>query len=301
MKNIFIPIESITNKIPTKNLINKKVTVLGLGGQGTIQGGKEKDGIEIIQRAFDLGINYYDTSRIYANSEVRIGKALKGIKRNKYILASKTHERGYDDAMRELEESLTNLKTDHLDLWQMHSINTQEGINSFLKGASKAFIKAKEEGIVKNLGVSCHLNAKLLMNCVNRFDFDTALIPVHPADIHGPKSQSFSRIIPLLKQKGLGLIGMKIFSRGANFEYSKYKAKDYLNYAWTKPIDTVIVGIKTLKELEENVLLAKSFKPTKNNIMTKMEAAFKDAYKDVLFFKLFDKKSTDEITWRWPD
>src|SRR5512133_311024 len=108
-----------------------KAKIFSLGGQATLEeAGRDADADAIINRAIDLGVNYIDTARVYGKgvSETYIGKVMK-TRRKEVFLASKTRERSYDGSMKSLEESLTALQTDHLDLWQLHNIRTQEDLD----------------------------------------------------------------------------------------------------------------------------------------------------------------------------
>src|SRR5437773_2322188 len=104
------------------------VTVCGLGGEGVLRTtGQADKAVEVIRRALDLGINYCDTAPAYASSLDYYGMAL-GERRHQVFLASKTHERSRDGSLRLLDDSLRRLRTDSLDLWQIHDLRTADDL-----------------------------------------------------------------------------------------------------------------------------------------------------------------------------
>ena len=155
-----LPYNPRTHKaMPTRNLgkTGYQVGIFSLGGQATLEiKGKEKDSVDIINRAIDLGVNYIDTAAGYGNgvSEINIGRVLKD-RRNEVFQTSKTADRTYDGSMQLLEKTLKQLQTDHLDLWQLHNVRTQDELDKIFSkdGALKALLKAREDGMVRFLGV----------------------------------------------------------------------------------------------------------------------------------------------------
>src|SRR4030042_6269102 len=154
-KNDEHPFNPVTyTAMPTRSLgkTGYKVGVLSLGGQATLEiKGREEESEKIINRAIDSGINYIDTAASYGQgvSQLNIGRVMK-TSRGEVWLSTKTHDRTYDGSMRLLEESLKNLQTDHLDLWQLHNVQRQDQVDEIFsaKGAIKAMEKAKSEGVV---------------------------------------------------------------------------------------------------------------------------------------------------------
>jgi len=161
-----------------------EVTIFGLGGEGILRTyGHEKEAYALINRALDLGINYFESARAYSGSEAYYGKALKERRKN-IFLTSKSHTRDKKGALIHLNETLRNMKTDHLDLWQVHDVRTEDDIAEIFgpKGALEAFVEAKEKGFTRFIGVTGHHNPMILKRCVEMFDFDTVLLPVNPAE-----------------------------------------------------------------------------------------------------------------------
>jgi len=249
------------------------VGLFSLGGQGSLETqGDDDNCIKIIQRAYELGVNYFDTSPIYGPSEDFYGKTLKGF-RKKIFLASKSAERTRDGAMRDIEKSLKRLNTDYLDLWQIHALKSMKEINEITNrtGALEAFIQMKEEGVVKNLGFTGHENPKILVEMMKRFNFDTVLCPVNACD----KNMNPSFINTVVKEankREMGIIGMKVFSQGFIFHPKGITTTwEPVSYSLSQPISTIIVGCNSVAQLEENISIAKSFEPMSNPQQKELE------------------------------
>lgn len=263
------------------------VGIFSLGGQGSLetQGG-EKNCIKIIQKAHELGINHFDTSPIYGPSEIYYGKAMDGW-RNKISLASKTDKRDRDGSLKEIEKSLKRLKTDYLDLWQIHHLDTMDDVNKVTAkgGALEALLEMQEQGVVKHLGVTSHSHPSLLLEIFKRHDFDTVLCPVNVGD----KAMNPSFIDTVLKEankRGMGIIGMKVFAQGFVFHPRGVTTTwEPLTYSLSQPISTIIVGIDNIAQLEENVAIAKKFKEMDKATMAEIEKKTKPYRRRACFFR----------------
>jgi uncharacterized protein len=251
------------------------VRLFSLGGQATIEKqGTRDESVAIINRAIDLGVNYIDTAASYGRgiSQTYIGEVM-ATRRNEVFLATKTHNRTRDGSLQLLEQSLELLQTDRLDLWQLHNITRTEQLDQIFAddGAIHAMIQAKEQGIVKHLGITGHANPDVLMDGLDRFDFDTILLALNPADkYHRP---FMDNLLPMANAKGLGVIAMKIPSRGRIFrEGGLTSMKEALLWTMSQPISTVIVGCDDLGQLEENISVAAGFQPLNSAQMAAVEA-----------------------------
>ncbi|HYA12931.1 MAG TPA: aldo/keto reductase, partial [Syntrophales bacterium] len=250
--------------IPKRRLgkTNVNVTILGLGGEGVLRTyNHEREAYELINRAIDLGINYYDSAKAYAGCESYHGKAL-GERRKDIFLAGKSHARDKKGALEHLRDTLKTIKTDHLDLWQMHDMRTREDIEevSGPDGALEAFREAKEKGLVRFIGVTGHENPSILRRCIELADFDTVLMPVNPAEQH---YRSFiTDLLPYALQKGTGVIAMKVYFRGLVSRFPGVdSAEPFYRFALSNAVTTAIIGCDTIEQLEENVSYARSFAP----------------------------------------
>lgn len=286
--NWYINISNV-HSLP-KRILGKtgyKVSIFSLGGQGSLekQGNKDNN-ISIIQRAYELGVNYFDTSPIYGPSEDYYGSALKGIRRNVF-LATKTDKRDRDGALRDLDNSLKRLNTDYIDLWQIHHLENEEEVDrvSSKNGALRALVEMQDEGVVRHLGYTGHEDPNVLINMGKRYDFDAALCPINAGDVH--MNPSFIKdFLPFAKQKDMGVIGMKVFSQGFAFHPNGITTSwDPLFYSLSQDISNVIVGCDSVSQLEENVALTNSFYNLSKNIMTKIENKTSDYIERINFFR----------------
>jgi uncharacterized protein len=303
--------------MPTRNLgkTGYKVGIFSLGGQAALERGNNFDvAVPIIERALDLGVNYIDTSSIYGGpdrwSEQYVGRVMK-TRRNEAFLATKTKERTRDDSMRMIEKSLQLLNTDHVDLWQLHDIGTATDVEQvFAKGgAMEALIAMKEQGVVRNLGITGHFRPDSLMDCIQRYPFDCILMALNAAD---PHHYSFSEdLLPLAVEREMGIIGMKVPARGRLLaswnpppkeqqEHSwegvviadrpgPLKMRDAMYYTLSHPVSTVIIGCDNIAQLEENVQLARDFNPLNHKQMVGLVEQAEPVSKPSLFFRFFER------------
>lgn len=266
-----------------------RVGLFSLGGQATLeQPDTAAESAAIIHRALDLGVNYIDTSRVYGRglSEQYIGQVMKD-RRGEVFLASKTRDRTYDGSMRSLDASLEALQTDHLDLWQLHNVMRQDGLDRiFAKdGAIHALEKARAEKRVRFLGITGHFDPAVLRAAIERYRFDTLLVALNAAD--RARLSFIDHLLPVAVAKGIGIIGMKIPARGRLLRPDGVATmKDAMRYVLTLPVSTVIVGISTLAELEENVRIAREFEPLAAGEMRRLEALASPHAEDASFFKM---------------
>ena len=303
--------------MPTRNLgkTGFQTAIFSLGGQSAIErGGNEGVAVPMVERAIDLGVNYIDTSSIYGGperwSERYIGQVMKRRRREVY-LASKTKERTRDGSMRMIEQSLKLLNTDHLDLWQLHDIGTNGDVEEvFAKGgAMEALVEARDQKIVRHLGITGHHRPGPLMDAIRRFPFDAILLAINAAD---PHHHSFiSELLPLAVEKQMGIIGMKITGRGRllstwtppPIEQQRRSwegvviangpgtlgMRDAMYYSLSHPVSTVIIGCDTIAQLEENVALARAFTPLSAPQMSSLAEKAAPCSKQALFFRFFDR------------
>jgi aryl-alcohol dehydrogenase-like predicted oxidoreductase len=288
--------KSAAAKMPVRLLgqTGQKVCLFSLGGQGLLETPGQTDGaVAIINRALDLGVNYCDTAAAYGHgcSQQYYGEVMK-TRRSETYLATKAHSRDYNGAMRMLETSLKDLQTDHLDCWQIHNVRTEQDMEKIFapNGALKAFIKARDEKTVRYIGITGHRNPFVLKKCLEQFPFDTILMALNAADKHlpGPDDESsfIQNLLPTAVEQKLGIIGMKVPALGKILRPDGLATmQQAMGYVLTLPVSTVIIGINTIAELEENVGLAKSFQPLKPVEMAKLEELTKPYFTDATFFK----------------
>src|SRR6266571_1415577 len=239
-----------------------EVTILGLGGEGILRThGYEREAYALINRTLDLGITYCESARAYDGSETYYGKALRE-RRSEVFLTSKSHARDKAGALAHLHETLRNMRTDHLDLWQVHDVRSAEDIEEIFGpgGAIEAFVEAREKGLVRFIGVTGHHDPAIIRACIERFPFDTVLLPVNPAE---PAYRSFiGEAIPVAREREMGIVGMKVYLRGLAAQLPGHTGMEpYLRFALSQPVSTIIIGCDDLIQLEENVRFARAFTP----------------------------------------
>ena len=238
------------------------VSPLGLGGNRLLTWPDGRDeSARLVERALDLGVAFFDTARLYPKSEVRLGQAL-GERREEVFLASKTHARDRATALAHLGETLRRLKTDHLDLWQLHDVRTDDEVRRIFGagGAIEALVAARREGLVRYLGVTGHRSPQVICRCLEAFDFDTVMIPVNPAERH---YRSFlSTVLPVAASAGVGVVAMYAYCGGRIADLAWFETVEpFLRFSLSQPVSTVLVGCDSAGQLEENVRHASRFVP----------------------------------------
>jgi aryl-alcohol dehydrogenase-like predicted oxidoreductase len=262
------------------------VTILGLGGEGILRThGHDKQAYELINKAIDLGITYLESARAYSGSESYYGKALRE-RRKEIFLASKSHARDRKGALHHLRETLENMKTDHLDLWQVHDVRTEEDVEEICGpgGALEAFQEARDKGFVRFLGITGHHDPAILLRCMERFNFDTVLIPVNPAE---PAYRSFiEEVIPIARGKGMGIVGMKVYFRGLATKLPGFVSLEpFYRYALSQPITTAVIGCDNIEQLQENVRHATSFKTMSVGEQRELTDAVSPYARQLMYYK----------------
>ncbi len=262
--------------------------IFSLGGQATLEKpGTQDESVAIINRAIDLGVNYIDTAASYGRgiSQTYIGEVM-ATRRKEVFLATKTNNRTRDGSLQQLEESLRLLKTDRIDLWQLHNITRTEQLDQIFAadGAIHALTKARDEGIVRFLGITGHANPNVLLDGLGRFDFDAILLALNPADGYFLPFQE--KLLPEANARGMGVIAMKIPARGRIFrEGGLTSMKDSLTWTMSQPVSTVIVGCDTVAQLEENIAIAAAFQQLSSSQMAAIEAKVAGYPGEAAFFK----------------
>jgi aryl-alcohol dehydrogenase-like predicted oxidoreductase len=254
----------IAERLPRRPLgqTGHEVTLFGLGGEGVLRThGREAEAARVIHRALDQGVNYCDTAPAYDGSLDYYGAAL-GERRKEIFLASKTHDRSRDGSLRLLDGMLKRLRTDHLDLWQLHDLRTRRDLDQVFArgGALEALQRARDEGRVRFLGLTGHHDPAILLEGMRRFDFDTVLVALNAADMH---RLSFAQtVLADAARRGMGVIGMKVLAQGALLGPGNLTADEAIGYVLSLAgVSTVIVGCKTPAEVDDNAAIVRGFSP----------------------------------------
>ena len=278
----------IRGKIPERTLgkTGIKIPILSMGGESVVKiPDRETEAIELIQTAYEMGVRYFDTAPEYHPSEQRVGKALEGV-RKKVVIATKTHDRTKSGTWHLLEKSLNNLKTDYIDILQLHHIDHEDELKTIFgpDGALSAMREAKAQGLVKYLGVTGHYDPYPLLKAIRQFDFDTILLAVNAADRH--KYSFMRKLLPEAVKKNMGIIGMKVCSRGRLFDPTGLnKMKDAMDYVFTLPVTTAIIGHDNTRQLVENAKIAQDFEPLSKIQMNELEEKTEEYSQFGLYFR----------------
>jgi predicted aldo/keto reductase-like oxidoreductase len=242
------------------------VSILALGGWHIGAPDTDAAAVGLVHRAIDAGITFLDNAWDYNEglSETRMGKAIAD-RRDQVFLMTKvcTHGRDGKVAMRQLEQSLKRLKTDYLDLWQIHEVVfDDEPARHFARGGVvEALDRAREQGKVRFVGFTGHKDPRLHLEMLaHDYTWDACQLPVNCFDA---SFRSFEqRVVPELVRRGIAVIGMKSFGGdGRALKAKIVTPADALRYAMSLPVATVVSGIDSLRVLKQNVDIARGFKP----------------------------------------
>ncbi|MGM0689745.1 MAG: aldo/keto reductase [Bacillota bacterium] len=264
------------------------VSLFSLGGESTIEQSNRTDEAEnIINRALDLGVNYIDTAPAYGrgDSESNIGRVME-YRRKDVFLATKTPDRTYDGTMYQLEKSLQRLRTDHLDLYQLHNVRTSEDLEGvFAKnGAAKALEELKSQGVIRFTGITGHKDPDVLLAGIKEFPFDCLLMALNAGDIHYAPFQE--KLLTEAVRQDMGIIAMKVTAVGRIFRDGGLSVmKQALEYVFSFPISTAIVGISTIAEVEENAGIAADFEKLSVQELKNLETLTESYSDEANFFK----------------
>ncbi len=269
--------------LPTRPLGNTghKVTLFALGGEGVLRThGRTQEAVRVIHRALDHGVNYCDTAPAYESSMDYYGAAL-GERRREIFLASKTHNRTRDGSLRLLEDSLRRLRTDYLDLWQLHDLRTMRDLDVIFSkgGAIEALVQARDEGRVRFLGITGHHDPTILLEAIRRFDFDTLLVALNAADVH--RLSFIETVLPEAARRDMGVIGMKVYGAGTLVRRhglfgrvggSGLSTDEAMGYVLSLPtVSTVVIGCQISAEVDDNGRIAREFVPFDTPMMRNLE------------------------------
>lgn len=240
------------------------LTVVGLGGHTLWYAGSQAEASKIVDRAIDLGVNFFDNAWGYHDGEAEeyMGVALEG-KRDKVFLMSKFPNFNGDrsnattaGAMKQLEDSLRRLKTDHLDLWMMHNVMGQAVEDAYKDdGAIKALELAKQQGKIRYTGFTGHTDPQIHVEMIERgYDWDATLMPV--SIVGALKSRGFeSDVMPLCKKHDIAVLGMKGFGGSRRTQlHSKTNPPQLLSYSLSYPeVCSHLIGIDKMEYVDQAV------------------------------------------------
>jgi len=243
------------------------VSIIGVGGHTLATAKDEAESIRIVHEAIDQGINFMDNAWEYhdGRSEEVMGKALAGGWRDKTFLMTKvcTHGKGKDLAMKMLEESLKRLQTDHLDLWMIHQLDTQEQVTAAFApgGAVEALDAARKQGKIRYVGFTGHADPDVhLAMLAHDYAWDAVLMPINSFEAN--RTGFRTRVLPEVAKRGVAGLGIKsLGGNGKVVKDGKFTAEQCIRFALTQPLTVQIVGMNSVEQLRANLQIARNFKP----------------------------------------
>lgn len=220
-----------------------EVSCIGLGCV-QIGSSRKEYAVQVVRRALELGVNYFDSARMYWDSEINLGAGLKG-EREKVYVSSKTMATTREEAWQHINESLERLQTDYLDNYHLHNLVDTEDVELRLGpgGALEALVEAKAKGLIRHIGCTSH-RSDILLEALQRFDFEIILVPMNIIE-----REPLDRLIPVCLERGIGISIMKPVATGL------LPSPLALKWLLNQQIATAVPGATTVEEVEENSLV----------------------------------------------
>jgi hypothetical protein len=252
-----------------------EVPILAFGAGSRFVGYEsDEEALRVLGRAIDLGMNYIDTAHSYGDgkSEERIGQLMPA-RRKEVVLATKLGARKADEARRQLELSLKRLRTDHLEVVHIHALESRDDLAAIEAkgGVLEAVMEARDQKVARGAGITGHADPVAMKEALERHDFDCVQMALNVAQARiefgadGAEAipmadRSFEALaLPVANRKGMGVIAMKVF--GQERLVGEASTEELLYYALSLPVSLASVGMPKPEMLEENVALARRFRP----------------------------------------
>ncbi len=261
---------------------------VGLGGEGVLRTtNRETEAAAVLAEALERGIRYFDSARAYASSEVYHGEfwSERPARRDGAFITSKSASRSYPGAIADLKQTLSRMQTDYLDLWQIHDVRTRPEIRECEgpNGALRAFLEAKEAGLVRHIGVTGHHDPAVLAEAVERWPVDTVLLPVNP--VEAVLGGFVDRVLETALEAGVTPIAMKVLGRGRYVApEGGITAEVLIRFALTYPVRLAVVGCETPDEVA-TLLRAAAAGPLEEGDARALVEAFEPAARRLAFYR----------------
>ena len=242
-----------------------RVTQVGLGGEGVLRTyGRESEARAVIEQAAAQGISYFDSAQAYAGSQGYYGAFWRRNQklRPSIFQTSKSAARDFPGAKADLADSLKIMDLEKLDLWQIHDLRTDQDIEEIEGpgGALRAFVQARDAGLVRFIGVTGHHDPKILEHAVKKWPVDAVLMPVNP--VEAILGGFLDRVMAAAQDRGLAVIGMKVLG-GSHYISPRLgvTAELLLRFALSREVSTAIVGCGSASEVEALARVGAHFQP----------------------------------------
>ena len=283
-----------------------EVPILGFGSGSRFCNaykGKDDEAVAALHRAVDLGVTYFDTATSYGSgySQRMMGEVLK-TRRKDVFIATKIYGGKRDEIMRNLDETLKRLQTDHVDLLHIHKLEDDDEVKSAGEkgGSVETYYSLREQKVARFIGVTAHSDPLPLKHFIERYDFDCVQMALNAA-LQGviryeggykpnPASRpSFETLaLPAAQKKNMGVLAMKVFAQGHLIGSAPLKcdAHALARYVWSLPVASAMIGMTSVAEIEQNVAWAGAFKPMSSAERESLSKAMTPLHKvslDLLF------------------
>lgn len=278
---------TISTRLFGKTNIN--ITQVGLGGEGVLRTyDRDLEALAVIEEAANLGITYFDSAQAYAGSESYYGSFWRkhSQERSGIFQTSKSASRDEEGAKADLIQTLDKMGTDYLDLWQIHDVRSNDDIEKIEGpgGALQAFIKAKDAGLVRFLGVTGHHDPKVLLHAVEKWPVDAVLMPVNP--VEELMGGFLDEVMPEALDRGLAVIGMKVLGAGHYISREMGITPELLiRFAISKGITTAIVGCSSPREVQTLAKVGQDFELLSENEEKRLLDLFKPYKRKLAFYR----------------
>jgi predicted aldo/keto reductase-like oxidoreductase len=268
-----------------------RVSILAFGSGSRWLSYKDEDkALAVMSNAIDNGISYIDTAYGYGNgqSETWVGKLMPK-RRNEVFLATKVNMRKADDAMRIIEGSLKRLNTDHVDLLHIHSLLQDDDLKAIEApdGVLKVVYKMRDQKVARFIGITSHTDPQVMKTALERHDFDCTQMALNAARAGQAKGisglgekhpHSFESLaLPVANRKKMGVIAMKVFAQEGLS--GKAPVEKLIRYSMSLPVTAAVVGMPKPEYVEENIRIAKAFKPLPSSEMRQLSDELLGAHK----------------------
>ncbi len=263
-----------------------EVSIVGLGGGRVGTHRDESEALRTIRHSYESGINYFDTAAAgaYGLSQQRYGVALNDVPRDRVIYGTKTRHRTFAHSELDLNQSLSNLRTDYLDLYQVHNVMHMEDIDFTFgpRGVMEMIEKARKDGKIRFVGFTGHMDPRVLTKMLNAYDWDTVLMPLSVTD-GANEELSFEReTLPRAVEKDLGIMAMKTTGVGVLHDQGISTLEENLDYVWSLPVSTAILGCTTPEQVDQDLKAARAHRKLSESQMS----ALRKKWSNVDFAKL---------------
>ena len=263
-----------------------EVSIVGLGGGRVGTHRDEAEALRTIRHCYESGINYFDTAAAgaYGLSQQRYGVGLEGVPRDRLIFGTKTRHRTYSHSELDLNQSLGGLRTDYIDLYQVHNVMHMEDIDFVFgpRGVMEMIEKARRDGKIRFVGFTGHMDPRVMAKMLEVYDWDTVLMPLSVTD-GANQDLSFERTtLPRAVEKDLGIMAMKTTGVGVLHDQGISTLEENLDYVWSLPISTAILGCTTPEQVDRDLQAARAHRKLSESQM----GALRKKWRDVDFARL---------------